>query len=484
MRADLSIAALAVCLASCASVAEFRPGGDGGWSAEQRAEELQRLARRAGVDFGASREAPAVVPQTLDLATALAMAAKGNRRIAISERQLEGLEQQVHDVRGRLLPTTVGSGRYTWYTDAQRNRIQLPGALAESAPPGGTSIKIRDAELGTLNGTMTLSLDVSGELRHALAAVEAGYRGEQARLWATTLDQQLAVVRAYFQLLEGERLREVTEKNVGLDREQLENAQAKFQNGRLTKNELLVVQVALQAAVQELDQRSLAIAQARYALNQAIGADVNAPTEPADVTAQPVLPSVDEALRSAYAENPVLRSLVEEQQRLEETARSLVRSRFPRLAAGAAIDYSSSQLLEPRDIGSGFVGFNWDLDTDGRREAEIAEARIAVERNRLEIERQLRELEAVVRSTQQAAAERLSALATAETAVGQAEENYRIRQQQFDVGRASSEDVLDAQALLSAERATRASALYQAHVRLAELRSLMGRSAVSESSPR
>ena len=62
-----------------------------------------------------------------------------------------------------------------------------------------------------------------------------------------------------------------------------------------------------------------------------------------------------------------------------------------------------------------------------------------------------------------------------EQAVGQAEENLRIRRQQFDAGRASSEDVLDAQALVSNQRALRASALYQAHVRLAELHSLMGR---------
>lgn len=480
MRASPAIAGLAMVLAGCASVAEFRPRGDGGWSAERRTEELGRLARRAGVDFGASLESTPPLPQALDLATALAMAAKGNRRIAISERELEGVEQQVHDVRGRLLPATVGSGRYTWYTDAQRNRVQLPVALTGAAAGGGTSFKIRDSDVGTLNGTMTLPLDVSGELRHALAAAEAGYRGAEARLWATTLDQQLTVVRAYFDLLEAERLRGVTEKNVVVDREQLKNAEAKFQSGRLTKNQLLVVQVALQTAEQELDRRALAISQARFALNQAIGADVNAPTEPADVTERPVVPSVEEALRVAYAENPLLHERLEEQQRLEETARSLARSRFPRLAAGAAIDYSNSQLLEPRDLGSGFVGFNWDLDTSGQREAEIAEARIAVERNRLEVERQLRELEAVVRSTHQAAAERLTALATAENAVGQAEENLRIRREQFDVGRASSEDVLDAQALLSTERATQASALYQAHVRMAELRSLMGRGAAGE----
>ncbi len=474
--------AIAVCLAGCAQVADFRrPDGDGGWSATRRAEELGTIARRAGVDFAAAPEPTPPASEPLDLATALAMAAKGNRRIAISESELLGFAEQVRDVRGRLLPATVGSGRYTWYTSAERNAVQLPAALA---PPGGASIEIRPADLGAVNGTLTLPIDVSGELRHALAAAQAGYRGERARVWATTLDQQLAVVRAYFQLLENERLREVTETNVTLDREQLANAQAKFQSGRLTKNELLVVQVALQTDEEQLDQRALAIAEARYALNQAIGADVNARTEPADVVERPVVPPAEEALRVAYVDNPVLHSLVEEQQRLEETARSLVRSRFPSVFAGGAVDYTNSPILEPRDIGSGFVGFSWDLGTDGRREAEIAEAKIAADRNRLEIERQLRELEALVRSTRQAAAERLAALAAAETAVGQAEENLRIRHQQFDAGRASSEDVLDAQALLAGQREVRAAALYQAHVRCAELRSLMGQSAASESNPR
>jgi outer membrane protein TolC len=48
-------------------------------------------------------------------------------------------------------------------------------------------------------------------------------------------------------------------------------------------------------------------------------------------------------------------------------------------------------------------------------------------------------------------------------------------QRQFDVGRATSEDVLDAQALLEQQRATLATALYQAHTKRAELQQLMGR---------
>ena len=479
ISATASIGALLLVLAGCAAQRSFwRPDGGGG-DAEQRRTELDRIAHGAGVDFAAV--APPA-PQSLDLAAALAMAAHGNRRIAESESDVSASAQRVKQTRAELLPNAIGAGRYTWYTDSQRNEVpfgKLFGGTGSSAP---SAIEVRPADFGTVNGTLTLPIDLSGELRHALAAAQAGYRGERARQWATTLEQQLAVVRAYFDLLQAERLREVTEQTITLDREQLANAQSRFESGRLTKNQLLVVQVALRDAEVEREQRDLVIAQARYALNESIGAEVSAPTEPVDVRDPPAVPPVADALHSAYEKNPLLGSLLEEQQRLDETARSLARKRLPRFFAGGAIDYSSSNLLEPKDYGSGFVGFTWDLDLNQQREAEIAEARIAADRNRIEIERQLRELESLVRTAQQAATERLTALASAEAAVGQAGENVRIRQQQFDAGRASSEDVLDAQALLSAQRATRARALYQAHVRVAELRDLMGVGVVDEAS--
>jgi outer membrane protein TolC len=234
------------------------------------------------------------------------------------------------------------------------------------------------------------------------------------------------------------------------------------------------VQVALQDREQQERQRNLDIDRARRDLNEAIGRPVDAPTAVVDVADRPSLPSVDDALKDAFANNPVLLSLVEEQQRLEDTATALARGRLPRFEGGGTADWTSEKILQPQGIGSGYVGFSWDLGTDGRREAQLAEARIQADRNRLAIERELRELESAVRDTRDAAAERLAALDTARAAVGQAEENLRIRQQQFDAGRATSEDVLDAQALLTQQRATLATALYEAHTRRAELQELMG----------
>jgi len=122
------------------------------------------------------------------------------------------------------------------------------------------------------------------------------------------------------------------------------------------------------------------------------------------------------------------------------------------------------------------VGFDWDLGTDTRREQRITEAKLAVDENRIELESELRSLEQALRATQRAAAERLTARDTAEVAVGQAEENLRIRQQQFDAGRAQTRDVLEAQRLLAEQRAVLATALYEAQTRRAELQQLMGES--------
>ena len=473
MRADrLAAVLLVTLLAGCAHL--LRPEGNGGWSPERRTEELKERAAAANVRFE-----PAVAPSEpepdtpLALDDALRLAAQRNRRIDLAERQLRMQGDRVRQVRARLLPNIIGTGRYTWYTDAQTTNVVLPPGVL---PPGATppDVIIRDAEEGRVNGTLRVPIDVWGEASRALNAAQAGYRGERARVWATRLGEEVGVIRAYFDLLEAERLKEVTVESLEAQRTQLSNASSRFDSGRLTKNELLVVQVAVSSSEQQLVQRQLAIDRARWTLNRAIGLAVDAPTRVLDVRSRPEVPPVDETLQSAYRENPALTALVEEQQRLEATASSLRRSRLPRFEGGAAIDWTNSDVIEPTRIGSGFVGFTWDLSIDGRREAEIAEAQEAVDRNRVAIEAELRDLEEAVRATQGAVEERLAALASAEAAVGQAEENLRIREQQFGAGRAASEDVLDAEALLTAQRATLASALYQAHTRRAELQELMG----------
>src|SRR5262249_48851760 len=163
----------------------------------------------------------------------------------------------------------------------------------------------------------------------------------------------VAVIRAYFDLLQALQLRAVVNENIALDRAQVANAQQRYDAGRLTKNELLVVQVALQDREQQRRQRDLDIDRARRDLNETVGRPLDAPTAVVDVSDRPALPSVDEALQDAFANNPVLLSLIEEQQRLEDTATALARSRLPRFEGGGTADWTSENILQPQGIGSG-----------------------------------------------------------------------------------------------------------------------------------
>lgn len=466
------LVAAPVLLAGCGAAALLtKPGGDGGWNHDRRTTEMLTVATAARVDLDpppAGTLPPPTAP--VDLATALAQAAHGNRPLAEAREQLAIAQARVAEARGRLFPTTRGQGRYTAYNAALENQVDIPGANGTET----RTIEIRDKDLGTVGGAVTVPIDLTGELRWSLKAAQAGYRGEAARLFATQLAEDVVVIGAYYTLLEAERLRDVTAQTIALQREQLRNADERYTSGRLTKNELLVVQVRLKRSEQRLVRRDLAIDEARWALNTAMGVAIDAPTSVLDVRARPELPPLPDALRVAYADNPLLLALVEEQQRLEATTTALERSRFPRFNGGGAVDWSSTRIIDPTTVGSGFVGFEWDLGTDTQREARIAQAAIEARRNRIAIERELREVERAVRSAYHATQERLAALDSATAAVEQAEENLRIRQQQFGVGRATSEDVLDATTLLASERATLATALYQAQTRRAELQRLMG----------
>lgn len=466
--------ALALLLCGCAAARDvWRPEGDGGPSAAQRRQAVRALAPAAGVVDPLAAPTPAPSPTVYDLAAALAEARGGNRPLRAEALAVGIARQRALEARGRLLfPTTTAQARYTWYSDVRT--VDLPPDVAPPGEPAPPAIVLSDSDAGTVDAQMVLPLDLTGELRQLLAAAQAGYRGAAAKRWAVELEQDLAVTRAYYDRLAAERLRDVTDETIALYRRQLADARARFAAGQVTKNEVLEVEVVLRNAEQRRMREDVVVARARWAFNDAIGVAVDAPTTVADVRARPELPAIDEALRRAQQHNPVLTQLFERRRQLEAELSALERSRFPRFEAGGAMSYSTSNLFHPNQIGSGFAGMRWDLGTDTQREERIGAARLAVDRNDVELEAQLRALEQALRATLRDAEERLAALDTATAAIGQAEENLRIRQQLFAVGRAQSKDVLDAQRLLAEQRAVLATALYQAQTRRAELQELTG----------
>ncbi len=478
------LAGLASCaLASvpgCTSLRSFtRPEGEGAPSAAARQKEIAAIASVSGVTVAAvdSAQPAAAMARApaapLDLAAALALADSGNRRIAEARAEVRAAAAEVGVVRSALLPATTATARYDWLSGNQEVQVHLPAGVL---PPGTSlpQIEIQQADYGVVSSRLALPLDLSGELRATLRAAQAGYRGIEARAWATTLEQELAVVRAYYGLLEAEHLVGVSDQTTASYTEQLRQARLRHDKGRATRNEILIVEVALAETEQHRLRRRQATAEARRRLNEMIGLDIAAATRVADERTPPELPALGTALALAQAHNPVLTGLLEDRTQLTETETALERSRLPRFQGGGQMQWNSADLIEPQLLGGVFLGLSWDLDTNLNRESRLVQVRAQLERSRLAVEGELRALEAQVRGAHEAVVERLAAHRTAEIAVEQAAENLRIRSRQLDAGRADSEDVLIAESLLSNQRAVLATALYGSHIRRGDLQRLIG----------
>ena len=202
-------------------------------------------------------------------------------------------------------------------------------------------------------------------------------------------------------------------------------------------------------ASSELRQRDLAIDRARWTLNEAIGRPVDAPTaRRRRRRASRRCRRSTSAARRLREQPGAARAASRSSNGSRTPRRALARSRLPRFEGGGAdrLDQRRrSSQPQRRSARASSASPGTSAPTAGARRSSPRRAS-RPSSNRLAIERELRELESAVRDTRDAAAERLAALDTARAAVGQAEENLRIRQQQFDAGRATSEDVLDAQA--------------------------------------
>lgn len=460
-----AVAALACVASACAALG---PAGRGGWDTAER---QQQLARAAALSSPAPAEA-APAPTSLDLATALDLAHRHNRSIAASGAAVDMAAGDVAAVRAALLPSAAVRGTYSWYSDEQTNSVALDPSLL---PPGTTAptVTVRQQDFANVSAAARLAIDLSGELRHALGAAQASWRAESARAWATRLDEEKNVAAAYFGLLEAESLRDVGRQTLALHERQLADASSRYDQGRLTRNGVLVVQVAVSDARQVLMQLDNRVSVARRELNNVTGLAVGAPTAARDVAGRPDLPPLDDAVAAVAARNPVVTGLLEEVRAADERLTSMRRGRFPRFSATAGYDATTADVLKPADYASVGVGVEMDL-VNLRREGEIARLDAAATRTRLVLDRTSRDLEKLVRDSHDRLRERLAAIDTAVEAVAQAEENRRIRQVQFDEGRATSEDLLDASQLLVRQRAMQATALYQAHARRAELQQLMG----------
>jgi len=393
-----------------------------------------------------------VCAQILSLPEGLRIVAEKSRTIKISGSDEQIAEADVQAAMSRLLPAVNASAGWTALT-------HRPEAIF-----GPLSVPVSERNF------FAYSLSVQQTL-YDFQGNASRYDASKAILSARKLETQrirnfaaIEYVLSYLDLLEAEKMISVAEKEVEALEAHKVNTQSLFDEGVITRNDLLQAEVKISDARQRLlTVKTLRKIQASRLNNillrplktEVVLQDIEEPqgVSVSSVTVETAWELAEQQRAELKIADETLRALG-----LEKIARKS--EFFPRMFVRGGYDFTENRYQLHEGNWSVTLGLSMTLFSGGLTQAEIRKLEVQVQKLaeqraklvddiRLEVEQYL--LQSVT------AKERLS---VTQDAVRQAEENLRINRVKYEEGIGMGSDVLDAVSLLTVASMNHYKALY------------------------
>lgn len=403
----------------------------------------------------AEQELP-VVTQAVSVQEAVQIALKNNPRIRAQAADVDAAQSRVGMSRSqtkiRISTTTFAT------TGTMSNIITGPPAVEPQ-----NAMRVPDETQLDQNLMAMYPIYTGGRLKNRVRATESLVNAARSDVKSTKLDVTLEASVAYRRALLARRFVEAYEQRVAESMERLRIAEEQFKEGRIAKFDLLRNQTELAEAQQLLVNSERDVNVAMIDLKTVLGiSQASELTLTSELSLEPVEVDIDELTLLAQRRRP-------------EVAAAQARIKSAQATVGAAKALYKPQVyaVGMQDFAFSSGGDNFDqgftigvtaaipLVDAGERKSAVNEAKAMVER--LEAE-QRQVILMVNRDVATALAELQAAgrnVELSETAVEQAEEDYRVIRLRYEAGRSLNVEVLDALASLTRARTNYAGALYE-----------------------
>jgi outer membrane protein len=404
--------------------------------------------------------AGALHAETLNLSDCLELARQRNPTLKSAAFQPAIAEENVAKARSGYLPRADLTAGYTWQQDPQAIAIL------------GQEIPVQDPNYAHAAFQVEQTLYDFGRTGSRLAGAKAGEDAVRYRLAGLEQDIFLRTVVAYFRVLEEQQLFRAAEQEVAQRTDHLQRARILYEQGAVTRNDVLQAEVELATSRQLQLSRSNAVENSWLELNYLTGRPPESRGQLAEESmAPPVFPPAPEKAVESRPELAAQRSLIAATEEDVNLARAEYR---PRLFIRGTADYVENSHYEEQTIYAATVGFSINL-FDGL--ATTAEYRQALKR-RAEEQQTLADLQQRA-ALEYRAAENDSNVArqrieVAREAIRQGEENLRINRSRYQEQVGTATEVIDAQTLLTRARTDYHRAVFEYDVALARLRRAAG----------
>lgn len=399
----------------------------------------------------------------LTLRDCLTMAASANPGLKVAAFEEQKAAEGVAVARSGYLPRLDLQGGYTAQPEAQS--IKTPtGSFATQEPEYGFfSI--------ALNQTLYDFGRTGARARRAVLQKDAAaldYTGQEK-------DTFLQVVQTYFGILESGKQVQTAAEEVTQRKEHLRVATNLYEQGVVTRNDLLQAEVKLADSRQRHLDAMNRVENGWLSLNFLTGSEPQHRAE-LDETPQIAPVAAEEATpESAVASRPEIAVLRKVRDAADASVTESRSGYFPELYARLGMDYLENKQVEHQTIYAATVGLRMNLfdgfATTARLRQAVRTRSQAEERLRLEEERIRLELQMATNDAK-VAAERITTL---EQSIRQGEENLRINRDRYSEQVGTATEVLDAQTLLTQIKNDYYRAKYQYEVDEARILHALGK---------
>ncbi|WGM31226.1 TolC family outer membrane protein [Brevundimonas sp. NIBR11] len=409
------------------------------------------------------------------LQEAIALAYRTNPTLQGQRAQQRALDEAVPQARAGLRPTLSVSASTSYRnTSSPVPGVDFNGDGIDEIPPSRET-----TESDSVGATIAVdqTLYSGGRLARGIDAAEASVRSGREGL--RSIEQQVlaAVIQAYVDVQRDVEILRIREANLAVLRRQLDESNARFEVGEITRTD--VSQSEARLALSEAD---LAGAQAQLSVSRATYAAIvgQAPTNLEEPPALPGVPAdFDTALDIGLAENPNLMAAEYDLQAAEARHAQARSAYLPSVGLsssyGAATSVSGFDLSDRTNTFQAGVSLSVPLFTGGLNSSRVAQALEQANAAKIEIDRQKRSvLQGVSSAFAQVVSNRsqLEAGVAGVSAARIAAEGVRQEQQ---VGLRTTLDVLNGELELRNAEINLAVAKRNLYVAQASLLSSMGR---------
>lgn len=442
-------------------------GGLGGMKMLAKTLTLAVLLVTSTASFAA--EAPPVgaqkpAAQTYDLAAVIKTALADHPSLRAGVEDVTAAEAKVRQVQAYFRPQINAEAGYTRLQDEPSFSVDNFGTMHFGGVDNWT------ANLGA-----QLPLYTGGKLEAMRSGAKAG-----VQISRDTLDRQRQTVainaaRAYYRLLEANRMVPVIEAQIKALEEVYRSAQAMQKQGVVAKIDVLRAQVALTGAQDSLEQLRAGQRSARAGLVEAMGLPPGTPIAITEQDTTRPVPKLTAALwHQAWDHRPDLKALAAQKLAAEaqvQIARSAMR---PQIGLFARSEFERPTFYPDTGNLSGGIMIQQKLSDGGATRQAVAQAEANLRKLKAVDEQMRYGIAAQVQVTVDEVASARSRLDTVTPAVAVAKEALRLAQVGYAQGVTPLTDVLQAQAAMTKANADYEGALSALRQAFAEYDYAMG----------